>query len=57
MSNYFDGLFSSNHSTIALIAHTAPDDKIASKNQLMYIGVLKKCDVGENITNDKNQPP
>jgi hypothetical protein len=56
MSNYFEGLFSSNHSTIALIAHTAPDDKIASKNQLIHIAVLKKFNVGEKTVNDKNQP-
>lgn len=57
MSNYFEGLFSSNHSTIALIAHTAPDDKIASKNQLIYTGVPKTSNAGENNDNDKNQPP
>jgi hypothetical protein len=57
MSNYFEGLFSSNHSTTALIAHTAPDDNIASKNQLTLIGVPNNTNVGENITNDKNQPP
>lgn len=56
MSNYFEGLFSSNHSTTALIAHTAPDDNIASKNQLTLIGVPNNTNVGENITNDKNQP-
>lgn len=57
MSNYFEGLFSSNHSTIELIAHTAPEDSIASKNQLTHIGELKKCNVGENTVKDKNHPP
>jgi hypothetical protein len=54
---YFTGLFSSNHSTIEFIAHTAPDDKIPSKNQLIHNGVPNKVKVGENITNDKKNPP
>ena len=57
MSNYDAGRFSSNHSTTALIAHTAPEDSIASKNQLIHIGELKKCNVGENTVKDKNHPP
>ena len=56
MSNYYFGRFSSNHSTTALIAHTAPDDNIASKNQLTLIGVPNNTNVGEKTVNDKNQP-
>jgi hypothetical protein len=41
----------------ALIAHTAPDDIIPSKNQLVHNGVLKSSWDGENIHKDKNQPP
>jgi hypothetical protein len=42
---------------MAFIAHTAPDDKIPSKNQLIHIGVPNNSNVGEKIVNDKINPP
>jgi hypothetical protein len=51
------GRFCSNHSIIAFIAHTAPDDNIASKNQLIHIGAENNSSVGEKINIDINHPP
>ncbi len=51
------GLFSSNHSIILLMAHTDPADIIPSKNHEYNKGVLNILFVGENINNDKTNPP
>jgi hypothetical protein len=51
------GLFSSNHSIIALIPQTAPDDNIPSKNHEHHSGALNITLIGEYIKRDKNHPP
>jgi hypothetical protein len=56
MSNQFR-LFSSNHSMIELIAHTAPEENIPSKNHEYSIGVPKYVFVGEKTNNPRKNPP
>lgn len=53
----FQGLFSSNHSTIELIIHTLPEDSIESKNHEYQIGIKNISCIGEKRNTDKNQPP
>jgi hypothetical protein len=51
------GLFSSNHSIIAFIPHTAPADVIPSKNHDTVSLTPNKTCIGENITIPKKKPP
>jgi hypothetical protein len=51
------GRFSSNHSIIAFIPHTAPDDRTPSKNHDTDSGVLNITFVGEYINRDMMNPP
>jgi disulfide oxidoreductase YuzD len=50
------GLFSSNHSIIAFIAHTKPADNIPSKNTDKILLSPIKSAFGEKYANDKKKP-
>jgi hypothetical protein len=56
MSNYDAGRFSSNHSTIELIAHTHPDANNPSKNHDTWLLQPKCILVGEYTANPKKNP-
>ena len=56
MSNYLAGRFSSNHSTIELIAHTQPDANNPSKNHDTCLSQPKNKLLGEYNTNPKKNP-
>ena len=53
----FQGLFSSNHSTIELITQTLPEDSIASKNHEYQTGIKNISCIGEKRNTEKNHPP